>query len=70
MTKSISKNKASTLGTAKGGAVSKYEHYLLWDVVRKTEEALYASREGHNNWQTVMDSIETLKDEFADPEEI
>lgn len=67
---SQSKKQASTLGTAKGGAVSKFEHKLLWDTIRVTKDALDGARQGHNRWQEVQDAIEKLEDEFADPEEI
>lgn len=67
---SRSKKKASTIGTAAGGAVSKYEHKLLWDFVRATRVALDAQCQGHNQWQKVQDVSDRLEDEFADPEDM
>jgi hypothetical protein len=68
---SRSKKRASTLGTAVGGAVSKYEHELLWEVVRRFNAAVVEARQGHSNaWQPVQDTIDMLEDEFADPRDI
>ena len=67
---SVSKTKASKLGTARGGFVSKYEHELLWEVVRKANDSIAGMQYGHNLLQDLQDALDTLEDEFADPKDI